>query len=42
MPETLAQWAWFLFFAGGAAGGWLVLAILAGQFWIGFKKGWRR
>ena len=28
MPETPAQWAWFVFFAGGAIGGWLA-AVLA-------------
>lgn len=25
MPSTAEQWVWFWFFAGGAAGGWLLL-----------------
>ena len=26
MPNSAEQWAWFWFFAGGAVGGWLLLA----------------
>ena len=29
MPETAAQWAWFVFYTGGAVGGW---ALLIGHF----------
>lgn len=25
MPQTDAQWLWFAFFIGGAAGGWVLL-----------------
>ena len=25
MPHTDAQWAWFLFYTGGSAVGWLLL-----------------
>lgn len=34
---TEAQWAWFLFFAGGAAGGWLLLILAAIDFWRSIK-----
>lgn len=29
MPETLMQWVWFAFFAGGSVGGWLVVWYVA-------------
>lgn len=29
MPETGAQWLWFVFFAGGAIGGWTALLLRA-------------
>lgn len=38
MPANDIQWAWFLFWAGGALGGWLVLAILALEAWKSFRK----
>lgn len=38
MPTTDAQWLWFLFFAIGAMGGWLILGILAVEAWKSFKK----
>lgn len=28
MPETFAQWLWFVFFAGGALGGWASLILI--------------
>ena len=31
MPQTPDQWLWFWFFAGGAAGGWVVLIIAIAQ-----------
>lgn len=27
MPSNSAQWIWFVFFAGGSIGGWLLLAL---------------
>lgn len=38
MPENQTQWALFLFFAIGAAGGWLVLGIIALDAWKTFRK----
>jgi Ni/Fe-hydrogenase subunit HybB-like protein len=32
MPDTLIEWAMFLFFTGGAAGGWIVMALVAHDF----------
>lgn len=29
MPETAPQMLWFAFFAGGAAGGWVLLCLFA-------------
>jgi hypothetical protein len=33
MPETLLAWAMFVFFAGGAAGGWLILVLWCMDEW---------
>ena len=38
MPANNAQWAFFLFFAGGALGGWMVLVLLAIEVVKGFRK----
>jgi mannose/fructose/N-acetylgalactosamine-specific phosphotransferase system component IIC len=27
MPHSTEQWVWFAFFAGGAVGGWMLLAL---------------
>jgi hypothetical protein len=37
MPATEAQWFWFAFFVGGAAGGWLLLVLAIMDFWRSFK-----
>ncbi|MEN6306008.1 MAG: hypothetical protein ABFD96_25005 [Armatimonadia bacterium] len=31
MPSSPEQWIWFTFFAGGAAGGWVLLALAAAE-----------
>jgi len=31
MPETFMQWTMFVFYTIGAAGGWIVIIILAGE-----------
>ena len=38
MPSSLVGWSMFAFFAGGAAGGWLVLVLFA----IDRAQAWRR
>lgn len=38
MPETLVQWLWFVFFAGGSLGGWVVMLALGYEIWRGWKK----
>jgi len=38
MPQNDIQWLFFLFFAIGALGGWLILGILAVEAWKSFKK----
>ena len=27
MPTNWVQWAWFIFFSGGAVGGWLMVLV---------------
>ncbi|MEN6302227.1 MAG: hypothetical protein ABFD96_05840 [Armatimonadia bacterium] len=29
MPETLPQWAWFVFYTGGSFGGWMMAGLVA-------------
>lgn len=38
MPASSVQWSMFLFFAIGAAGGWLVLGIIAVEAVKTFRK----
>lgn len=33
MPHTTDQWLWFIFFAGGAIGGWLMIPIALSEIW---------
>lgn len=38
MPASTPEWIFFSFFFGGAAGGWLILGILAREIWIKFRS----
>lgn len=38
MPHTFSQWCWFIFFFGGGAGGWIVLAVLGYDIARGYRK----
>ena len=38
MPESVVGWAMSTFFAIGAVGGWVVLAILVVETWKSFRK----
>ena len=33
MPENAPQWFLFLFFAGGALGGWMLIPLVIIEFW---------
>ena len=38
MPETLTQWAWWLFYTAGSLGGLLCLALLAVDMWATWRR----
>jgi hypothetical protein len=40
MPNTAEQWVWFMFFAGGALGGWMIVCLLAIEFWRKVRRPW--
>lgn len=33
MPENILGWIMFVFFSGGALGGWMILYLAAREFW---------
>lgn len=39
MPHSIEQWCWFVFFAIGAGGGWLALAMAFGAVMIRVRRG---
>lgn len=38
MPETLAQWAWWVFYTVGSLGGLLSLGLFAADVWAGWRR----
>lgn len=41
MPSNEAQWFWFIFFAGGAFGGWLLIPLALIEFWHRMFDGYK-